>query len=123
MMMQDYHKLRVWQRSSELAELCYRFTASFPNSETFGLVSQIRRSAVSIPSNIAEGSGRGSQREFSRFLRIAYGSACELETQVSIARRVGFGDQTVSEEIINETEEIRKMIAALIALTSTEASP
>lgn len=100
-----------------LARSCYRLTSSFPQTEVYGLTSQIRRAAVSIPSNIAEGSGRGSQREFTRFLRIAYGSGCEVETQISIAHDLGFGDPELCRTVMTETEEIRRMLSALIART------
>ncbi len=85
------HKdLRVWQKGMELVEEIYALTATFPQSEIFGLTSQIRRSAVSIPSNIAEGAARGTKEEFIHFLYIALGSLAELETQLLIAQRLGF---------------------------------
>jgi len=119
--MQDLRRLKAWQQSMELVTACYQLADTFPKRETYGLGSQIRRSAISIPSNIAEGSGRGSQKEFSRFLRIAYGSGCELETQVRIARRMHLGNESHADEIIARIEVSRKMIASLIALTSSTA--
>ena len=116
--MQDFRKLIVWQRSMNLAAACYRLTKDFPREERFGLVSQIRRSAVSIPSNIAEGCGRNSPREFRRFLRIAYGSGCEVETQVRIARQVGIDSSDKTTAVLEEVDEIRQMLTALIARTS-----
>lgn len=80
MKIQSFKQLVVWQRAMELAEEVYRLTESLPSSERFGLISQIRRSAVSIPSNIAEGRQRGTRKDFAQFLRIADGSAAELET-------------------------------------------
>lgn len=87
--MRSYQELEVWQQSMLLTELIYKITASFPDNEKFGLVSQMRRAAVSVPSNIAEGHGRDSSLEFKRFLFIARGSLAELETQYILAQRVG----------------------------------
>ena len=83
-----YQKLLVWQKAMELVTEVYQATAGFPDTERFGLTAQMRRAAVSIPSNIAEGSGRGTDREFIRFLHIARGSLLELETQIMIAARL-----------------------------------
>lgn len=100
------HKdLVVWQKSMDLVVLVYRFTDQFPKSEIYGLVSQMRRSAVSIPSNIAEGRKRGTRKDFRQFLLIAYGSGGELETQMEIAKRLSFGeekDRKVTEQLLNE---------------------
>jgi four helix bundle protein len=86
----SYRNLAVWEEAMLLAEECYQLTKGFPRSEQFGLTSQIRRSAVSIPSNVAEGQARRTRREYSRFVEIALGSQAELETQLEIAERVGF---------------------------------
>lgn len=88
--MQDFRKLRVWIAAQDLAEAVYLLTASFPRAERFGLTAQIRSAVVSIGSNIAEGCGRPGPRELSRFLGIAIGSACELESQLLLAERLGF---------------------------------
>jgi four helix bundle protein len=95
MAVQSFRDLLVWQRSIELATAAYRLTGSFPREEIYGLTRQIRRSAVSIPSNIAEGQGRLSTGEFRQFLGVARGSNFELQTQVEIARTLKFG-QAVS---------------------------
>jgi len=87
--MSSFRDLLVWQKSMDLADVVYRLTRSFPREETFGLAAQLRRSAVSISSNIAEGQGRSSSREFKQFLNIARGSLCELQTQLEIAQRAG----------------------------------
>ena len=87
--MSSFRDLLVWQKSMDLADVVYRLTRSFPREETFGLAAQLRRSAVSIASNIAEGQGRSSSREFKQFLNIARGSLCELQTQLEIAQRAG----------------------------------
>jgi four helix bundle protein len=86
----SFRELRVWQLGMEVTEQVYRLTAEFPKSETYGLSGQMRRSAVSIPSNIAEGQGRDSTKEFLHFLAIAFGSICELETQLILANRFSY---------------------------------
>lgn len=88
--MHQFKKLEIWKRSKDFCVSIYTLTGNFPKSETFGLQSQIRRSAVSIPSNIAEGTSRNSNKEFGRFLEIALGSAYELETQLIIANRLKY---------------------------------
>lgn len=89
-MIQSYTEIKAWQLSMELVTLIYRLTENFPQSEIFGLTNQIRRASVSISSNIAEGFGRQSNGDFSHFLSIANGSLCEVETQLGIARNLGF---------------------------------
>jgi len=99
----------------DLVELVYRFTDAFPDNERFNLVSQIRRSAVSIPSNISEGYGRKSDGEFAQFLRIAYGSAAELETQVLLSGRLKFIGNKDQERILEELTIVRKMLNKLLS--------
>jgi four helix bundle protein len=89
-MLKNYKELNVWQKSYELCLKIYRITAKFPKEERCGLTSQIRRSAVSIPSNIAEGYGRKTTLDYIRMLYISYGSVCELETQILLAGDLGF---------------------------------
>lgn len=113
--MNNYKELEVWKRSIKLAVKMYKLTAILPLEEKFRLVSQLRRCAVSIPSNIAEGSGRKSNKEFSQFLSIAYGSLCELDTQVIISMELGFLKNQDLEEIEKEVGELQKMLFALIA--------
>ena len=96
----------------ELAELVYALTESFPTSEAFNLVSQIQRSAVSVPSNIAEGKGRGSDKEFRQFLYIARGSLFELRTQLELARRLKYIDS--NKQIIEKIVEVQSMLNTLI---------
>jgi len=103
----------------DLAEACYDLTTDFPRHEKYGLGSQLRRSAVSIPSNIAEGCGRDSPREFARFLRIAYASGCEVSTQIEIAQRTGIGDVEKLADAARASDDIRRMIPALIAKLKT----
>jgi four helix bundle protein len=110
--MSDYKELEVWQRAIALVADIYRLTASFPESEKFGITNQMRRASVSIPSNIAEGSARHHANDFIHFLRIADGSAAELETQLIISEKLGFSTDT--EKQAQEIIVIRLMLAALI---------
>jgi four helix bundle protein len=110
---ESYRDLQVWQRGVDLTERIYQATQPFPPDERFGLVAQLRRAAVSIPSNIAEGWGRMSTAEFIRFLS-AHGSLTEVETQVIVSRRLGFIDESVKRRILDETTVERKMLRALI---------
>lgn len=112
--MQDHHRLVVWRKAMDLASMSYRVTESLPGDERFGLRAQMRRASVSIPSNIAEGAGRGSDGDFARFLRIAYGSACELETQALLARDVGVCPPGDLDHLIEATNEVRRMLNAMI---------
>ncbi|WP_295438743.1 four helix bundle protein [uncultured Thiodictyon sp.] len=108
------HKdLRVWQQAMTLAETVYQATKTFPSDERFGLTSQMRRAAVSVPSNIAEGRGRGTDAEFIRFCRIAYGSLMELETQAELAHRLGFLPNGSLAPIMNSCIEVGRMLNAL----------
>ncbi|MEO9965161.1 MAG: four helix bundle protein [Reichenbachiella sp.] len=108
--MHNYKELMVWKRSIELAELMYLKTNVFPDSEKFGLTSQMRRCAVSIASNIAEGAGRNGKGEFRQFLGYAYGSSCELETQSIISKNVGLIEVKDQNEINRLIQVIQKMI-------------
>jgi four helix bundle protein len=111
----DYRQLVAWQKSIELAEHVYIATASYPKDERFGLTSQMRRAATSIPSNIAEGQGRRStDGEFARFLQIALGSLCELETQLEIAERLKISSTTQAARLRAETEEVGRLLNGLI---------
>lgn len=110
----------VWKLSIVVVEKIYRITATFPKDERFGLSNQMRRAAVSIPSNIAEGAARLHSREFTQFLYIAMGSVSELETQLIISSRLNF-TQPESDEILKDLIRIRQMLKALIR-TQTQAS-
>ena len=109
--MKSHKDLLVWQKSVELVTRIYSETKSWPAEEIYGMTAQIRRAAVSIPSNIAEGAGRGGKKEFSRFLFIALGSLAEVETQIEIAERLGFAIDALG--IDNALQEIRRMIVGL----------
>ena len=110
----SYEDLIVWQKSVYLTELIYKTTSSFPKSELFGLVSQMNRSAVSIPSNIAEGFGRRSRDEFKRFLKISLGSLYELKTQVLISNRLGYSSQEEVDVIYELALSIDRIIHAIL---------
>ena len=111
--MKDYKKLKVWEKSIELVLKIYKLTGSFPISEQYGLTSQIRRSAVSIPSNIAEGSGRQSEGDFNHFLNIAKGSSNELETQVIISKKLAYLSDDDLVSCLSDIEEVQKMLTGL----------
>jgi len=111
--MRPHEKLDVWQRGIELVLATYKATATFPRDERFGLTSQIRRAAVSIPANIAEGAARDSQKEFTYFLSNAQGSASELETEFLIAQKLGYLDQTKYASIRSEIVSVGRMIFGL----------
>ena len=100
--MHKYKELKVWQKSLDLVVDVYKATAEFPKDERFGLISQTERSAVSIPSNIAEGAGRNSDKEFVHFLAVSNGSSYELETQILVAERLNFISRDASENICNQ---------------------
>lgn len=112
--MTTHKDLTVWKKSMNLVILIYKFTSQFPKEELFGLTSQMRRVAVSIPSNIAEGHGRHSEKELIRFLFISLGSAAELETQLLLSRRLDFLDEDSYNQLNELHNEIIKMLVALI---------
>lgn len=112
--MQDFRDLIVWQRAHRLALDAYRITRRFPQAELFGLTSQIRRSAASIPANIAEGCGRGTDGDFARFLQIAMGSSSELEYHLILARDLELIDAPEFESITAQVIAVKKMLASLI---------
>ena len=114
--MQSYKELTVWQKSVDLCVEIYRITEKWPKSELYGLISQVRRCCISIPSNIAEGQRRGHRQEYIQFLRVAYGSGAELETQLLVALRIGFLSQTVYDELSSLLEEIMKMLNKLLTV-------
>lgn len=113
-MARSFHELVVWQRARELAGLLYRVTRQFPREEVYGLTGQLRRAGVSIASNIAEGSGRGTRTDYRGFLRVARGSALEVQTQLIIARDLGFGDGVKLVQAERLAEEISKMLWVII---------
>jgi len=109
----SYRDLDVWKLSIELVKEVYQITQKFPASEIYGLTSQIRRAAISIPSNIAEGQGRNSPKEFRQFLAIALGSMAELETQLIIATEIGYVNTGELDHLLSRIDTIRKMAKSL----------
>jgi four helix bundle protein len=113
MPVQHYRELIVWQKAIVLVEETYKVTNGFPKTEIYALTNQIRRAAVSIPSNIAEGQGRNSTRDFLHFLSIAQGSLMELETQITIAERLGYFDKKQETILLDLTAEVSRMLSGL----------
>ena len=114
MKVKNYQELIVWLRAMDLVEDVYRSSKDFPREEIYALTSQIRRAAVSIPSNIAEGQGRRMTSDFLRHLSIAYGSLREVETQILIARRLKYIAQARLEEVMNRASEVGRLLNGLM---------
>ena len=112
--MKDFRSLDVWKKSHELVLAIYEASALFPSSELYGLTSQVRRAASSIPANIAEGCGRSTDRDFARFLQIAMGSASELEYHLILARDLGFLDSVLQEELEQSITEVKRMLSGFM---------
>ncbi len=108
--MHNYKELKIWQRSKDLSIRIYRLTSTFPEKEKFGLSNQMRRCSISVPSNIAEGSARNSNRQLEHFLNIALGSLAELDTQVIISQELKYTQSKELNLIIKEINELQKMI-------------
>ena len=106
--MHNYNNLQIWQRAMDLVEEIYKLTASFPIEEKFGLVSQMTRAAVPIPSNIAEGAGRNSDKDFAHFISIAIGSLYELNTQIVLSERLGYINQSQSQELQKKLDNLQR---------------
>lgn len=111
--MQSYKDLIVWQKSKLLSVQIYELTEQFPQSEIFCLTSQVRRSAISIAANIAEGSRRGTRKDFRNFVSIAYGSGAELESHIEIVKELSFGRKLKFEQLESTLGEVMKMLNAL----------
>ena len=108
-----FEKLDVWHKSIEFSDSVYQATRSFPSEERFGLTSQVRRSAVSVAANIAEGSGRATDRDFARFVGMAYGSLMESISHLEIARRQSFLDEDNYRELYNRADRLAQMLSGL----------
>jgi four helix bundle protein len=112
--MHNYKNLKVWQKGMIVCEKTYAHTKTFPSDEKYGIIQQLRRCAVSIASNIAEGTSRKSQKEFAHFLSISLGSCFELETQLEISKRLNYINENDHQSIFEELEEVQKMLIAFI---------
>jgi four helix bundle protein len=112
--MKDFRNLQVWEKSHKLTLLIYKTVSLFPSDEKYGLISQIKRASASIPTNIAEGCGRESDKDFARFLQIAMGSASEVEYLVILSKDLNYLDTETSNLLIESTQEIKKMLASLL---------
>jgi four helix bundle protein len=109
----SYRDLEVWQKGMDLVVLCYDIAKQFPSDELYGLTSQLRRAAVSVPANIAEGHARSHTKEFLYHLSIAYGSLMEIETHVQIAQRVGYVSEVTVDDLLQRTAEVGRMLNGL----------
>ncbi len=117
--METHKSLKVWQKSILFVTSVYHLTKSFPKDEVYGIVSQIRRAAISIPSNIAEGCARRNTREYIHFLYVALGSSAEIETQLIISSNLSFIDNDETDKFLKELEEIIRMLTGLIKSLSS----
>lgn len=109
----NYRDLETWKRAMDLVEAVYEATRKFPKDELYSLTNQVRRAAVSVPSNIAEGQGRESEKEFLHHLAIAYGSLCEVETQIIIAERLSYLETKDTAKLLNRTGEVGRLLNGL----------
>jgi four helix bundle protein len=120
--LKNYRVLLVWQKGIDLVVVSYRATAAFPREETYGLVSQIRRAATSIPANIAEGYGRGTRKEYVQFLMVAQGSLKELETHFIVSEKLAYLTSAQAERLLSLTDELGRMLGALIRKLKSSAT-
>lgn len=112
--LKSYRDLLVWQKAIDLVVVAYRATAPFPKSETYGLISQTRRAATSIPANIAEGYGRGTRKEYIQFLLVAQGSLKELETHFIVAEKLAYLTDAQAKRLLSQADELGRMLGSLI---------
>lgn len=119
--MRDYRRLKVWRKAHQLVLNVYRESRSFPDEERYGLTAQIRRCAVSVPSNIAEGYGRSGDRELERFLGIAQGSSSGLSYQLLLARDLTYLTKTSHENLMSALDEVQKMLASFVSSVREES--
>lgn len=120
-MAQAFQDLLVWQRAMDMAVKVYKLTRSFPREEIYGLTSELRRAAVSVPSNIAEGRGRLTEGEFRQFLGHAQGSNYEVQTQLLVAKQLGMGEQTLLAQAEGLSLEVAKMLSSLIGAVTAKS--
>ena len=112
--MRNFKQLKIWQKGFDIAVKSFKLINTFPKEEKFGISLQVTKSAVSIPSNIAEGSSRTSEKDYSRFIEISLGSSFELETQLLIAKAVNFGNSELGNEILRDLDEEEKMLISFM---------
>ena len=112
--MRNFKQLKIWQKGFQIAVKSIKLTGAFPKEEKYGLVSQISRASVSIPSNVAEGSSRSSEKDYRRFLDMSLGSSFELETQILIADAVNYGETELRNEILRDIDEEQKMLISFM---------
>ena len=112
--MRNFKELKIWQKGFEIATKAYKLTNTFPKEERFGICFQINKSAVSIPSNVAEGNSRSSEKDKSRFIEISLGSAFEMETQLLISAAAGFGNDALRNEMLKDLDVEQKMLISFI---------
>jgi four helix bundle protein len=119
--MRNFKQLRIWQKGLEIATKAFKLTHTFPKDERFGLSIQITRAAVSIPSNIAEGSSRKSEKDYGHFIEKALGSAFEMETQILIAESVNYGNPLLRRELLQDLDEEQKMLMSFAGKLNNRA--
>jgi len=119
-MLKNYKELQVWQKAYQVCLEIYRLTKSFPQDERYGLTSQIRRAAVSVPSNIAEGYGRKTTNEYIQALYIAYGSTCEIETQALLAGDLGYIEDAELQKLLTDIGDLERMLKGLLNSLKTK---
>ncbi|HPH89745.1 MAG TPA: four helix bundle protein [Ferruginibacter sp.] len=117
--MRNFKQLKIWQKGFEIAVKSLKLAGAFPKEEKYGLTSQVSRASVSIPSNIAEGSSRSSEKDYKRFLEFSLGSSFELETQLLIADAVNYGDFELRNEILRDVDEEQKMLISFMNKLNT----
>jgi len=122
-MLKNFKELKVWEKAYQLCLDLYKATAEFPNEEKYGLSSQMRRSAISIPSNIAEGYGRKTIPDYVRCLYIAYGSTCELETQTLLSGDLSYLNKADQSSLLEKIKEVERMLMALIKSLENKKNP
>ena len=120
--LKSYQDLLVWQKGIDLVVIAYKATTGFPNSETYGLISQIRRAATSIPANIAEGYGPGGRKEYLQFLMVAQGSLKELETHFIVSERLSYLTSARKDRLLFQTDELGRMLGSLIRQLKASSS-
>ena len=119
--MRDYRKIQAWSRAHQFVLAVYKLTESFPPKEQYGLISQLRRAVLSVPTNISEGCGRSTETEFSRFIDIAHGSASEVDYLLLVSHDLGYIEKQTYQGLYKELTEIRKMLTGLVkAVRSTK---